>query len=231
MRITKTIKTSEDEIDTARKNAVSLIHDFELKDSVVSLFYSNDLRELESGIIRLNRFAQESWLLSSLLLYSVVYDKEKYRQSGLSWNEYLHESRERLGIEQSAITYQLSAARFFIKHCNKIMESGWNPHGSARKLAMAELAYSLCGDLDETIRHMAKDSWAQFYKWYSSFKEKKPKEILEADIKGSKFYVGGKEAVTISDEIPDKDRRIIKDYLKQIFSIMQHGKEPVITPK
>ena len=169
---------------------------------------------------------------SHILLYTLVYNKGLYTQSGLSWAEYSKASRERLGLEQRDITDQLSAARFFIVNHKELERQGFTPIGNYKKLARAELATSLCGNVHETIKHLINDTAAEYKEWYSSFKIKKlpESEIKREDviIKDNKFYIGKVEAVKVSAKVPEQDRIRLEKYVTQIFDAIRKGYEPAI---
>lgn len=230
---TKIINASIDEIEAAKETAVSLISDSNIT-TAIELFYSENLDEIESGIKRLNDFSNKSWLLSSILLYTLIYNRDLYRQSGLSWSEYSKQARERLGLDPRDITEQLSAARFFIMNHNALERAGFNPIGSNRKLSYAELATELCGDVNMTITHIVNDTWKDFKDWYSQYKQKKalPQELKRPDVQinGDKFIINGIEAVKIDDSIPSNDKARLTEYIKQIFEAIQQGYEPAIVP-
>ena len=170
------------------------------------------------------------------MLYTLVYDKELYTQSGLDWAEYSKQARERLGLDPRDITEQLSAARFFIKNHNELERAGFNPIGNNRKIARAELATELCGDVHEVIKHLVSDTWQQYKDWYASFKLKKAikddnyKKRTDLLINGNTFIIGDIEAVKIADNIPEQDKERLNSYIKQIFEAMQKGEELAIVP-
>lgn len=230
MRTNKIIDASIDEVESAKETAITLIQDNAPLD-VMDLFYDDDLEMIEKGIKQLNDYSNKSWLLSSILLYTLIYNKGLYEQSGLSWAEYSMASRERLGLEQRDITEQLSAARFFIINHEELERRGFNPVGNNRKLARAELATELCGDVHEVITHLISDTWAEYNEWYSSFKQKKAiPEIKREDIqiRNKKFYIGNNEAIKISADIQEQDKTRLEKYITEIFEILQSGNEPAI---
>lgn len=235
MRVTKPIDATVDMTESAKQTAVALIGVTNTK-NVMDLFFSDNLREVENGIRQLNEFSSKSYLLSAILLHSIVYSKTLYEQSGLDWPEYAKQSRERLGLDPRDVSQYLSAARFFIKYHETLARKGFNPNGSILKLARAELAVELCGSVDEVIEHIISDSWWDFKTWYQSFKPSKalpqPTEYKRDDIgfKGNKFTIGGIEAVKISDEINDGDRLRLQGYMKTIFEAIARGYEPAIIP-
>jgi hypothetical protein len=230
MRTNKIIDASVDEVESAKETAITLIQNNAPLD-VMDLFYNDDLELIEKGIKELNDYSNKSWLLSSILLYTLIYNKGLYTQSGLTWAEYSMASRERLGLEQRDITEQLSAARFFIVNHEELERRGFNPIGNNRKLARAELATELSGDVHEVITHLISDTWADYYDWYTSFKTKKAlPEIKREDIqvKNNKFYIGEKEAIKISSDIQEQDKTRLEKYITEIFEILQSGNEPAI---
>lgn len=229
-RVTEFIDASVDEVEEAKSTAITLLHGNAPADAT-ELFFSDDLEEIEKGIRQLNEFSNKSWLLSAILLYTLIYNKNLYLQSGLTWKDYSAGARERLGLDPRDITEQLSAARFFIRNHKALERAGFNPVGANRKLARAELATELCGDRYETIKHLASDSWTEFNAWYSSFKAK-PRAVEykrdDIEIKQDKFYIKGVEAVSVSEQIPEEDREKINDYIYKIFDALRKGYEPAI---
>ena len=231
-RVTKVIDATTDDVESAKNTIVSLMSN-SLPTDALDLFYTNDLQFVESGIKKLNNYANKSWLLSAILLYTLIYDKGLFVQSGLTWYDYSKEARERLGLEPRDITEQLSAARFFIKNREELMRQGFNPDGSSRKLARAEVALDNSGDVHAVIKHLVNDTWIEFKDWYSSFKLKKALPKAEAyrediSIKDNRFYIGKVEAVKISDKIPEADREQIQKYMTQIFETIKQGNVPAI---
>lgn len=235
-RTNKIIDASSDQVDEAKRTAIALVSETASAGAIDDLFYSDNLEKVEAGIRRLNDLSNKSWILSAILLYTLIYNSSLYQQSGLTWNEYSKHARERLGLDPRDITEQLSAARFFIRHHAAMERYGWTPKEANRKLARAELALELCGDIDEVLRHLADDSWLAFKEWYSSYKSRdglpKPTEYSrdDIDIRDRRVYIRGVEAVRVSDEIPEQDRERIEGYIAQVFSAMRMGCEPAIVP-
>lgn len=232
-RTNRIINATVDEVESAKETAVTLLSDTSTK-SALDLFYTDNLEEIENGIKKLNDFSNKSWLLSAILLYTLIYNQSLYVQSGLTWAEYSREARDRLGLEPRDITEQLSAARFFILHHTALERAGFNPAGNNRKLARAELATDLCGNVNLTIQHLVNDTWQDYKDWYTSFKIKKAitdsKIRTDIEIKDGKFIISGIEAVKISDSISESDKERLNEYIKQIFDAMGKGYEPAIVP-
>ncbi len=234
MRTNTVIDATIDEIESAKETALSLISDTP-SNSALDLFYTDNLQEIETGIRRLNEVSNKAYILSSVLLYTLIFNNDLYTQSGLSWDAYTAEARQRLGVSQATISNQLSTARFFIRYHNALERAGWKPDDSYSKLARAELALSLCNNIDEVIEHLINDSSSEFKKWYTSIKDGKKLSVYIQDLKrddikidGNRFYIKGIESVTISDDIPSEEKERIQTYITQIFEILQQGYEPAI---
>lgn len=232
-RVTPIINATEDEVEKAKQTAIVLVGENSSRNAI-DLFFTENLHEIEDGIKQLNEFSSKSWLLSAILLYTLVYNKSLYRQSGLEWAEYAKQSRARLGLDQRDITEQLSAARFFIKYHDRLLNAGLNPNGANAKLARAELAVELSGSVDDTIQHIVHDTWRDYKDWYQSFKPAKAlpsnSDTRRDDVRVEKgrYYIGEAEAVKVSDDIPEADRIRINGYLDQIFDMISRGYEPAI---
>ena len=230
------IDATIDEINDAKTTAVSLIGEVETPSTIDDLFYCNNLSEIEDRVKNLNTFSNKSWILSAILVYTLIFDKGLYKQSGMQWDEYQKSARDRLGIEKRDISEQLSAARFFIQHHKSLQRLGWSANGMNRKLARAELALSISGNLDETLDHLVNDTWRDFKDWYQGLKDPKSleqkSELIRQDItiKNGKAYIGKVEAVKISDKIPQEDKERLQEYIQQIFDAWQHGHELAIVP-
>lgn len=230
----QTIINRSDTLRNARESALILMNDERNLDAI-TVFDSDNLTTVEAGIKQLNEFSNKCWLMSSILVYSIIYDKQMYQQSNLLWNEYILESKARLGLETRELSEQLSAARFFIRHHKALIKAGWEVAGSFRKLSRAELAAELSGSVKDTIKHLATDTWAEFYSWYSSFKQITSLPVSENPrddivIKGRRIMVNGIEPVKVSDELPEAEQTRIYGYLEQIFSAIKDGYEPAIIP-
>ena len=232
-RTNKIIDATVDEVQVAKESAIALVQGSVVQQTAEDLFYTDNLEEVERGLKSLNEFSNKAWLLSAIILYTVIYNNDLFLQSGLTWEEYSKQSRERIGLDQRDISEQLSSARFYIKHYEELTRQGYEAGGNRRKLARAELATELSGDVHAVIQHLVKDSWTEFKDWYSSFKVKQiepPDDIKrhDIDIKGNRVYIQGIEAVKISDKIPPNDKEKIELYVKQIFECLQRGYEPAI---
>lgn len=233
MRVTPIIDATFDQVQSAKETAIALIGDNQTQ-NIVDLFYLDKLADVERGIKNLNEFSNKSWIVSSILLHSLIYDKSMYTQSGLSWADYSAQSRERLGIDARDVTEQLSAARFFIRYHKSLIKSGFTADTSNRKLARAELALKLSGDIDLVIEHLVKDTWVEFKDWYQSYKPSKnlpaPTDNFRKDIeiKQGHYRIGGVDAIQISKDIPEQDAVRLNGYIRQIFEAMQLGYEPAI---
>ena len=229
----KIIDATQDEVQIAKESALALVQGSMVQQTAEDLFYTDNLEEVERGLKSLNEFSSKAWLLSAIILYTIIYNNELYTQSGLAWDEYSKQARERIGLDQRDISEQLSSARFYIKHFEELQRQGYDASGSSRKLARAELATELSGDVHAVIKHLVKDSFSEFKDWYSSFNIKAiqaPMDIKRPDIevKGKKVYIQGIEAVKISERIPQGDKDRLEKYITQIFDAMRKGLEPAI---
>ena len=85
-RVNKIIDATVDEVEAAKETAVVLMQGNTSVDAL-DLFYNDNLEFIENGNRNLNDYSNKAWLLSSILLYTLIYNKGLYVQSGLSWNE------------------------------------------------------------------------------------------------------------------------------------------------
>lgn len=227
------IEVSDNDMFEVRTTAVALAGQNDV--NIDDVFFYTKLEEVENSIKKLNEYADKCWLLSSIVLYTLVYNKEMYSQSGLMWKEYLADSKKRLGLSHDDVSRQLSSARFFIQHHGALQRAGWTPTGNARKLASAQIALEICGSIDEVISHLCTDSYREFLAWYSSFKVLPP-IVDEVDkrpdivIKNHDISINGIKAVTISKELPENERTLLEGYLEQIYKAIKSGDIPAIVP-
>lgn len=232
MRVTRAIDATHDEVESAKQSALQLMGS---QKETMDLFYASDLEDIEKGIKRLNEFSSKSWLVSALLLYTMIFNNSLYRDSGLDWRHYTQQARERLGLDNRDITDQLCAARFFIRHHEKMEKAGFDfQHISTSKLARAELAFSLCKNANEVIKKLVETkSFAEFREWYQSLKPAKKlldNDRIRKEIEPKKFSINGIRAVEISADIPEDDQLRLKNYIKEIMEVMAGGYEPAIIP-
>ena len=235
MRVTKAIDASVDQLEKAKESAVALLRGA-VSQATMDLFFTDNLEKIEDGIRQLNLFSQKSWILSGILIYTLVINQNLYEQSGLTWAEYASQSRERLGLDKRDISNQLSCARFYVKYHDALERRGFEAKGANNKLARAETALELSHDLDAVLDHLVKDTWDEFKTWYQSFKKTdalpKPSEYVRSDIgfEHNRFTIGDVEAVKIADDIPEEDKLRLQGYMKTIFEAIAKGYEPAIIP-
>lgn len=236
-RYYKIIDATEDEVFKAKETALSIVEENNFLKQVDELFHSEDLGYVENGIKGLNEMSSKSWLLSAILLYTLIYTRRLYEKSGLSWQKYNIEARARLGIDEREMSEQLSAARFFIKYHGSLVRRGWKPVGSNSKLCNAERALDLSGNIDDVLDHLVNDTTREFKDWYLGLRNPKKlqgpqSELMRNDItfKDGKPCINGIEAVKIATEIPESDRERLSKYMVQIFEALQGGYEPAIVP-
>jgi hypothetical protein len=228
-----------DPIEEAKQTALTLMQGDTIIKSFTQLFDTSKLEDVEAGVRQMNSMADKCWLLSALVVYAVIYNENMYTQSGLTWEDYAKQTKDRLGLEHTDLSEQLTAARFFIKYHKTLLEKGWKPEGSRRKLARAELALRLSKSSVQTINHVVNDTWAQFHDWYSRMKfperylEQEQEEAPRNDIKISKsgkITVGGIEPVKVSEMLTKQDKDKLDEYLLSFFSALREGYYPAIIP-
>lgn len=222
-------------LEKAKATALALSDD--TTPDILKIFSSDNLEIVEQGIRKLNEYSATCWLLSALTLHTLIYDNALYTQSGLTWENYLADSRKRTGLSKREVTEQLSSARFFIAHYNDLVSAGWTPIESSRKMARAELAYKLSGNLNETIQHLVNDSWREFKDWYQSFKELPDSEFNnsksvfkkeEIKIQKRNVTVRGEPAIYLSDDLTDDEKKKLQGYINKLFEALSKGYEPAI---
>lgn len=228
------IDNSVDSFNKAKEVAFSLMDSSISPKTLNDAFNSKDLASIETSIVKLNEFANKCWLISSILLYSIVYDKQLYQQSGLSWEQYKAESKKRLGMSKDDISRSLTSAKFFIRYHDALLRAGWTPQNSSFKFSFAQQALELSGSLDETIKHLVSDSFREFRAWYGQFRAIPAIEIKDVrpdiEITNHNIKINGINAVTISDELPNTEKENIEYYLEQIFTALKRGEVPAIVP-
>ena len=226
MRITIASDIPKEQVEKARAAATMLITKDAADFDIERVCSSNNLEDVEEAVKKLAGLTSKCWLMLALVLYTLIYDTKLFEQSGLSWQDYSSTARLRLGLDQRDITELLSAARFFIRHHEKLIESGWSPLTSMKKLARAELALRLSDDLDETIEHLVKDSFRGFKRWYSSKKSPSTTPEVNLHIKNGKFYVGDTEAITLSKELTKRERGYLRKCISHMVKQIQSGIDP-----
>lgn len=235
----ETIDGTFDEVEEARKSALTLMKSDKIPTSFSDLFDGKNLKEVETGVRKMNEFAERCWLMSALIIYAIIYNQQMFLESGLSWDEYIKDSKNRLGLEPRDINDQLAAARFFVKYHKALVRAGWNPVGSRRKLLRADLALNLCKSADTVIDHIVHDSWRDFNLWYTLLKDPKKiedkmhKDQPRSDIKiysSGKITVNGIEPVTVSKALSKNDREMLNDYIRSFFAALKDGEYPALIP-
>lgn len=224
-----------DEVEQAKMAVVELTKE-STPSNALDMFYSDNLEEIESGIRNLNEYSSKCWILSAIALYTLIYDKSIYSQSGLDWQTYQKQAKERLGLDPRDVSEQLSGARFFIANRVKLINVGWTTAVPNQSLARGIMATELSGSIDETIDMMVHSTVREFRDWYQSFKllPSEPTPIIDKrpDVKIENHIVkiNDVQAITISDEIPEQERNILQGYIEQIYTALKRGDVPAIVP-
>jgi len=191
----------------------------------LSFAESGDLAVVEKGLRNLGVQSSVAWLVTSVVLYRVIYQEELFKESGFdSWREYRNECRVRLGLDSREMTEYLAAGRFLSQYGKQLAAREWNPERSARKVARAELALKLCGnDSKLVIEHLVSDTWIDFNKWYSELKAqsalpapKRRKKSYEVIIRKGHVFVDGREPILFAEDVPDQEKKdlakLVRDY-------------------
>lgn len=189
----------------------------------LSFAESGELGAVEKGLRNLGIQASVAWLVTAVVLYRVIYDGKLFKASGMEWREYRNECRVRLGMDSRELTEYLAAGRFLSLYGKELAARDWNPERSARKVARAELALSLCNDAKLVMDHLVSDTWIEFNKWYSELKgqkalpaPKRRKKSYEVIMKKGHVFVNGREPIQIAEGVPEQDRKdiakLVRDY-------------------
>lgn len=224
-----------DEVEQAKMAVVELTKETS-PNNALDLFYSENLEEIETGIKQLNEYSSKCWILSAIALYTLVYDKSIYSQSGLDWQTYQKQAKERLGLDPREVSEQLSGARFFIANRVKLINAGWTTSVPNQSLARGIMATELSGSVDETIDMMVHSTVREFRDWYQSFKllPQEPAPVIDKrpDVKivNHVVKINNVQAITISDEIPEQDRVKLQEYIEKIYEALKRGDVPAIVP-
>lgn len=230
MPIYKQNTFSKEAIEEAANVALQLSNQSEVPD-ITKVMQSGNLETVENGIRTLNDFADRCWLLSSVMLYTIIYSNNLYEQSGLTWTEYIKESKQRLHLEPYELSSRLSSARFFIAHNKLLVEQGWTPQGNAEKMRFAEKAAEVSGSIEETVEHLCTDSKRGFREWYKSKETIETREKAKPDnitLMKNHVLINGIPAVSVSSKINEDDAEDYNKYIQEIFRILKEGRYPVI---
>jgi hypothetical protein len=190
----------------------------------LSFLESGDLNDVETGLRTLGVQSSVAWLVTSIVLWKVIYQDALFKTSGFDdWRAYRNECRIRLGMDSREMTEYLAAGRFLALYGKELAARDWNPERSARKVARAELALKLCGDSGLVIDHLVEDTWPEFNAWYKQVRTdnalpepKRRKKTYEVIIRKGKVFVDGREPVQIADDVPEQEKKdlakLVRDY-------------------
>lgn len=228
---------TDEQVAKAKDTALSIVSTKNNNIDLSSYLNVDSLEAVEEGIRKLNDASNGAWLLSSLLLYQCVYDKSLFSQSGLdSWEDYVFNSKKRLGMSRLQVSRSLLAAKFFIEYNDKLMEHGYTPR-VFQSLSFGYNAIKATGDVDGVIEHICSDSAHEFENWFRSFKEVQKldapnSELIRDDIliQDDGVYIAGQSLFTVSDDIPEADKVQFLKLMEQVYSAVKDGYEPAIIP-
>lgn len=189
------------------------------------IFDYADLQDFEGKLRRMNEQTAAAWFVEALAIYTILWDGDLYKTSGLTWKQYKADTGKRLGLLKRDFSDYFLAGKFLAEHGKQLFLSGFDPIRSSRKLARADLALRLCGDVDQVIDHLVNDQWEEFHAWYSGMKElalpgpvKKAKKREIAVIDG-RVFINGKEPVRISRSVTEKERKDLERLVANYFKV------------
>jgi hypothetical protein len=203
------------------KTALSAFDSFRTKD--VSTI-ENTLRQLAAAV------TSNMYIIG---IGCLIIEREKlYVKAGYtSYFEYAQYLFDDAELPTSTLSKAKIVMEKFIDYNQQLKKAGFHLERNASKLLFLDEALKN-HDEDEVFRRIVEDSYRKFKDWaqrQALIEHKPEKQIqVEAEIKGNKLLIAGKNILNFPKGLPGTVKDLIKDDLQKTFSIREGGNHPYI---
>jgi hypothetical protein len=215
------------------KKYLQYVQDFQTKTTIDALnaFRTNDLPTIEDKLKELSASVATNMYI--LGLGCVIIERERlYIKAGYnSYLEYAHNFFDEADFPNATMSTAKVIMERFIDYNRQLKKAGFRLEKNANKLRYLEEALGNHSE-DEVYQHIVDDTFRQFrdYAQRRSLIEHKPEPDtrVEAEIKGDKLIIEGKNILNFPKGLSEKIRDLVKKDLQKTFSIRESGNQPFI---
>jgi hypothetical protein len=220
-------------LDKIDKRYLRYVHEFQgaAVEDAVTAFRTKDISIIEGTLRKL----AESRNTASFLIGigAVIIERERlYRDAGYnSYLEYTQHLFDDLDIPVSTLSTDKIIMETFIDYNKQLSKAGFKLERNANKLRYLEEALQN-HDEEEVFKRIVDDSFRTFRDWAQQHRAIKhnpgPNIRVDAEIKGNKLLIDGKNILNFPKDLPENLRNMVKTDLEKTFSIREGGNEPYI---
>ena len=232
----ETVKNQNDgdmQLDKYDKKYFKFMQEYQSK-AVLSAFESfrtKDVATIENTLRQLAMAVTSNMYIIGIGCLFIEREKLYIKAGYASYFEYA----QNLFDDADLPTSTLSAAKIimekFIDYNQQLKRAGFHLERNASKLLFLEEALKNHNE-EEVFRHIVEDTYRRFKDWAQrrNLIEHKPEKQVqvEAEIKGNKLLIAGKNILNFPRGLPKTVKELIKDDLQKTFSIREGGNQPYI---
>jgi hypothetical protein len=127
----------------------------------------------------------------------------------------------------------LSAAKIIMeryrKYYSDLHRHGFNLENNSNKLLYLENALENHGDKAEVFKRISSDTFREFQAYARTLDdEPAPQRMPKIKIEEGRILVNGKNILNFPEDMPDKEKEALGDYLAEVYAIRAAGNAPLV---
>ena len=201
--------------------------------SVFNALKSKDINIIERELKNLSNTFNNFTLLIGLCC--CIIEKERLYEGtefGVSYFKYANHLFEELNIPVSTMSDYKITVEQYIQYHKQLAKAGFKWHGNSSKLRYLPEALENHQE-DEVFNRIANDRLASFIAWaqrknIARNAKPEPEIQVNAEIKGDKLFIDGKNILNFPKGLPKDMREMIREDLERTMSIREGGNTPYI---
>ncbi len=194
----------------------------------IEAFRAKDITLIDDGLKLLADNARSSILLIGI--GCLIIDRERlYEPDHRSYLDYALHLYENLGMAPQTLSDAKIIAEVFVDRFSGLKKAGFKIENNAHKLRYLEAALANHADEEpEVYSRAANETFIAFKEWALSSERSSERYSPKVRVTATKITVDGKNILNLSEDLPEKERRNLAEYLGAVYSIRATGNEPFI---
>jgi len=221
------------QLDKYDKKYLKFVQDFQTKTTLAAFdsFRTKDITSIENTLRQLAQSVTSNTYVIGI--GCLIIEREKlYLKAGFpSYFEYMRYLFDDAELPTSTLSMAKIVMEKYIDYNHQLKKAGFTLYGNASKLLFLEQALSN-HDEEEVYKRIVEDTYKRFKEWAQrkTLIEHKPEKDtqIDAEIKGDKLLIDGKNVLNFPKELSPDIRDLIKGDLQKTFTIRESGNQPYI---
>ena len=221
------------QLDRFDKKYLKFMQDYQNKTALEAYeaFRTKDLPTIENTLKQLTYAVTSNMYIIGLGCVIIERERLFIKAGYVSYFEYAQYLFDDADLPTSTLSDAKIVMEKFIDYNQKLRKAGFKLERNANKLRYIDEALKN-HDEDEVFQHIVTDTFKKFKDWAlrKSLIEHKPEKEtqLDAEIRGDKLLIDGKNVLNFPKNLPEDVRELIKTDLQKTFTIREGGNQPFI---